>query len=238
MANKQQLDKHGYTVMNDIFTDQETESIIDLIGKADSSSPAFRKSEGLFAIRQCLKEIPGLQTAVFNKKLVSVLKNLFESDYFMIKSIYFDKPEKSNWFVSYHQDLTISVDRKVEVAGFNHWTKKQDQFAVQPPIDILKSIYTIRIHLDPTNEQNGALRVIPGSHINGIRRPETIDLTKENEVICSVPKGGLMIMRPLLLHRSCKTTSELQRRVIHLEFSNTELPPGLGWAERTGYPVV
>jgi ectoine hydroxylase-related dioxygenase (phytanoyl-CoA dioxygenase family) len=103
---------------------------------------------------------------------------------------------------------------------------------VQPPLDTLKQIVTIRIHLDDTDETNGALRVVPGSHQKGIYRPENIDWTHEQEHSCSVPKGGIMIMRPLLLHASSRSTTDRKRRVIHIELSKQELPPPLLWSER------
>ncbi len=110
-------------------------------------------------------------------------------------------------------------------------TIKQNQFAVQPPLEILQNIVTVRIHLDDTDENNGALKVVPKSHAKGIYRPETIDWTVEKEVSCNVPKGGIMLMKPLLLHSSGRTTNNRQRRVIHIEFSNQELPADLNWAE-------
>jgi ectoine hydroxylase-related dioxygenase (phytanoyl-CoA dioxygenase family) len=232
MTNRQQLDDLGFTVLNDIFSDAEIENILSSINSVDTSNPTFRKSDDLFAIRQFLKELPSLQTLVFNDKLKSTIKNLLGDNFFVVKSIYFDKPEKSNWFVSYHQDLTISVDKKADIANYGPWTVKQKQFAVQPPLDILKSIFTIRIHLDKTDENNGALKVVPKSHLKGIYRPETIDWTKETEAICSVPKGGIMLMRPLLLHSSSRTTNNNQRRVIHIELSNADLDAELNWAEK------
>jgi hypothetical protein len=51
------------------------------------------------------------------------------------------------------------------------------------------------------------------------------------EEICRVNSGGIMIMRPLLQHASNRTTSKKRRRVIHIELSNTPLPKGLKWAE-------
>lgn len=151
--------------------------------------------------------------------------------YFVVKSIYFDKPESSNWYVSYHQDLTISVDNKVAREGFIRWTTKYNQFAVQPPVEYLENIFTIRIHLDDTNENNGALKVIPGSHVKGVYRPETIDWASESEKVCDVPLGGIMIMKPLLLHSSGRATNFKRRRFIHIEFADKELPRGMQWAE-------
>ncbi|MOA48013.1 hypothetical protein D3C78_1706990 [compost metagenome] len=40
-----------------------------------------------------------------------------------------------------------------------------------------------------------------------------------------------MIMRPLLLHASNRTTNDNQRRVIHIEFSSENLPKPIQWSE-------
>ena len=233
MESKSTLIKNdGYAIIDNVYSSVEIEKITSKINKADSSKDTFRKSNDLFAVRQFLKEIPETIDAIFNQNLKEIITRLFGKDYFVVKSIYFDKPEQSNWFVSYHQDLTISVDKKVELANYGPWTVKQNQFAVQPPIEVLQNIYTIRIHLDDTDENNGALKVIPGSHLKNIYRPETIDWTKESETVCKVNKGGIMIMKPLLLHSSNRTTNNNKRRVIHIEFSNMKLPQELNWSER------
>lgn len=228
---KDKISIDGFAVIDHVFTDGEVDNLLLAISQADTSRPAFRKTNDLFAIRQFLKEVPATVDLIFNSKLNSIISNLFGDDYFVVKCIYFDKPESSNWFVSYHQDLTISVDKKLDVDGFGPWTTKQNQFAVQPPLGILQDNFTIRIHLDNTNEENGALKVIPGSHLKGIYRPETIDWTLEAETACSVMKGGIMFMKPLLLHSSGRTTNNEKRRVIHLEFSRSSLPGSLQWSE-------
>lgn len=230
--HKNQIADKGFSVISDVFSTEEIEKISQVIQNIDTSKETFRKSEDLFAIRQFLKEIPEVKDLIFNENLKSIIKEIFGENYFTVKSIYFDKPEKSNWYVAYHQDLTISVDKKVEMEKFGPWTTKQNQFAVQPPLDILENIFTIRIHLDDTDENNGALKVVPKSHEKGIYRPETIDWNVETENICSVDKGGVMIMKPLLLHGSNRTTNGKKRRVIHIEFSDRELPEELNWSER------
>ncbi|WP_306454587.1 phytanoyl-CoA dioxygenase family protein [Flavobacterium agri] len=202
------------------------------IASADDAKLTFRRSAGLFAIRQFLKEIPEVATSIFTQKMLILIENIFGNGYFVTKSIYFDKPEQSNWFVAYHQDLTISVKEKIDTQGFGPWTVKQNQFAVQPPIEILEDNFTIRIHLDDTTFENGALKVIENSHCKGIYRAETIDWNLEKETICEVKKGGIMIMRPLLLHASDRTTNDNKRRVIHIEFGKQELPNGLQWSEK------
>jgi len=226
-----QLSAQGFAVINNVFNTAEIDEIIKKIPTTETTNPAFRSTADLFAIRQFLNEVPEIKPLVFNQQLQFIIQQIFGEDYFVAKSIYFDKPAESNWFVAYHQDLTISVDKKIETEGFNRWTVKNNQFSVQPPIEILQRNFTIRIHLDDTNENNGALKVISGSHQKGINRPETIDWSIKKEETRNVDKGGVMIMKPLLLHASSRTTNQQKRRVIHIEFSNCELPDGLEWAE-------
>lgn len=230
--HKSHILEYGFAVINNVFSKQELEEIDTVLQSIDTSKENFRKSEDLFAIRQFLKEVPEIKDLIFNENIRKVVKEIFGEKYFVVKSIYFDKPETSNWYVAYHQDLTISVDKKLELPGFGPWTTKQNQFAVQPPVNVLENIYTIRIHLDDTDENNGALKVIPKSHAKGIYRPETIDWAVETEEICNVEKGGIMLMKPLTLHGSNRTTNGKKRRVIHIEFSDTELPEALQWSER------
>lgn len=229
---KSEIEELGFTTIENIYSTEEVQKIIETINQVDTSKDTFRKSNDLFAIRQFLKEVPETQKLIFNEKLQKVISELFGKNYFVIKSIYFDKPETSNWYVSYHQDLTISVDKKIELDNFKFWTTKQNQFAVQPPIEILENIYTIRIHLDDTDENNGALKVIEKSHLKKIYRPENIDWKTEKETTCNVNKGGIMIMKPLTLHSSSRTTNNKKRRVIHIELSDTNLPNGLNWSEK------
>lgn len=229
--HRQDISSKGYSVINDVFNDEEIGNILDAIRHGESSNPTFRKGAGLFAIRQFLNEIQVAKEIILKSSLKAIIEAIFGKHYFPVKSIYFDKPEQSNWFVSWHQDLTISVNNKAELSGYSNWTVKQNQFAVQPPIEILKDNFTIRIHLDETDKYNGALKVIPGSHHNGIYRHDNIDLVNNKVEICDVRKGGIMIMRPLLMHASDRTTNNEKRRVIHIEFSRFKLPEGINWSE-------
>lgn len=38
-------------------------------------------------------------------------------------------------------------------------------------------------------------------------------------VDCLVPRGGVLVMRPLIVHASSKSQSEAPRRVLHIEYA-------------------
>ncbi len=225
------LEENGFTIIDGIYTSSESNAILQAIASAALPSRYVVDSKELFAIRQFLKRIPGIKSLLLNKTILGLIRELFGNDYFIVKSIYFNKPEKSNWFVAYHQDLTISVKEKADVPGFLNRTSKEGHFTVQLPVALLEKNFTIRIHLDDTNAENGALKVIPGSHKKEIIKQNGFPAIKKEEIICAVRQGGIMIMRPLLLHASSRTQNGKERKVIHIECSNSALPENLSWSE-------
>lgn len=213
MNKIEEVEREGFTIFENIYTYKEVEKLVSIIEKVtnnNSGKSTHIKSIAIFAIRQFLEEIPEALEIIFNKNLKEIIKTNFGENYFVTKSIYFDKPEKSNWFVAYHQDLTISVNKKVETINFENWTTKQNQYAIQPPKYILENNFTIRIHLDKTTKENGALKVVNKSHKKRISRIENLDINHKTESYCEVESGGIMIMKPLLFHASNKqqTTKE------------------------------
>jgi ectoine hydroxylase-related dioxygenase (phytanoyl-CoA dioxygenase family) len=173
-----------------------------------------------------------LKSILFNENLESLVKTI-DPNAFLVKAIYFDKPNDSNWFVSWHQDIPINVNEKIETEGFTSWTNKKGMNAVCPPEEIVKNIFTVRIHLDTTNDKNGALKVIPGSHTKRFTNDEINSIVDvANPSMLEVQEGGIQLMKPLLLHSSSKSTNQKRRRVIHLEFSSNELPGELEWLEK------
>ncbi len=184
-----------------------------------------------FGIRAFLKAHPDLVDILINKQLKLIINQISKGAQ-IIKSIYFDKPPHANWLVNWHQDLTINVEGKTDTIGFKNWRILKDRTIVQAPLSMLENIFTIRVHLDDCTIQNGALRVIPGSHKSGVFdiRHGIGELSMQEEV-CQVKKGGVLVMKPLLLHASRRIENNQNRRVIHIEFSNMSLPQGLEWQE-------
>jgi ectoine hydroxylase-related dioxygenase (phytanoyl-CoA dioxygenase family) len=93
---------------------------------------------------------------------------------------------------------------------------------------------TVRIHLDPTGQENGALRVIAGSHLHGRLSPESIaELTAGGAYTCDCQPGDVLLMSPLILHSSKRSARPDRRRILHFEYAPTDaLDPRLAWHER------
>lgn len=218
----------GFTILNHVFGKKEVNIMKNSLHHYLKEHP----QEEPHAIRNLLDKIPLLSTLIFNSNLKSILRRIDKS-FFLTKAIYFDKSPEANWYVTWHQDMTINVKTKIETEGFSGWTKKEHGYSVVPPEEVLLNTVTVRIHLDDTDEQNGALRIVPGSHNKKLTTDE-IQLITQSSIpfVCAVGMGGIHIMKPLLLHASSKATNQKHRRVLHLEFNTMELPNGLEWAER------
>jgi ectoine hydroxylase-related dioxygenase (phytanoyl-CoA dioxygenase family) len=151
---------------------------------------------------------------------------------FPVRGILFDKVPGANWHVGWHQDQIIPVAERRDVPEFTAWSVKHGVPHVRPPVTVLERMLTLRIHLDDCDAENGALRLIPGSHRRGLLSAKEIEeiVAREEPVVCSARRGDALVMRPLVLHASSPATSPTHRRVIHLEFAAGPLPGGLSWA--------
>jgi hypothetical protein len=204
-----------------------------IISSCLDDSSIKRLSEQLddtqYGQRNLLRELV-IQELARSQEVRRVIASVLGPNCFAVKGILFNKTQKSNWKVPWHQDLTITVQERIEAEGFGPWTIKGGVVNVQPREDVLHGILAIRIHLDANDHQNGPLRVIPGSHKHGRLTTEQIaKLDKSESVECLVPRGGALLMRPLLLHASSACLLPKSRRVIHLEYSSLDLPCGLRW---------
>lgn len=218
-----ELTNDGFEIIEGIYAEKEIAAILQVLEE--------KQVVKQFGVRAFLKSNPELNSLVFNENLLKIISNISKKAQ-LIKSIYFDKPPNANWIVNWHQDLTINVNQKIVTERFKNWRVLKERTVVQPSLTMLENIFTIRIHLDDCTKENGALRVIKNSHQQGVIEVKNgIDHLKNQEVICEVRKGGILLMKPLILHFSKRTENNFNRRVIHLEFCDMELPEGLCWAE-------
>lgn len=221
----------GTAIFPKIYTSKECNRMISIIHKYFRKYPEAKKSNP-YSIRKLLFKVPELKNVIFNRNLHQIIDNL-DTEAFLVKSQYLDKDQDWNWYVSWHQDQTIHLKEKKAISGFHSWTKKEDWFAVIPPQEIARKMFTIRIHLDDTDESNGALKVIPGSHHKIYSADEIQQIVKEKaKQNCAVVKGGGHLLHPHLLHASSENQVEKSRKVIHLEFCSAALPDLLQWSER------
>src|ERR1700761_245313 len=217
---KSKIEQDGFAIVPqclDIATLRSLRAQFD-----DASTP----SRNLFSV-------PYIQALASSPAVRKIAEAVMGDDCFAVRGIFFNKTRASNWKVVWHQDLTVAVRERKEAVGFGPWTTKAGVPHVQPPAAVMAGMLAIRLHVDDSGEDNGPLRVIPGTHCAGRFSSEAIAaVDKTKAVTCTVPAGGAAVMRPLLLHASSESVNAKSRRVVHFEFAAADLPNGLDWHER------
>lgn len=215
---------HGFEVHSNFITRDVVNTIIQEIDSLGFNTP----KHGIRNADKKLKSIKNLTTSTY---LLKKAKQFVQGRPKVVRVIVFDKTPDKNWLVTWHQDKTIAVDTKENIAGWGPWTLKDGINHVQPCVNVLENMVTFRIHLDHADEENGCLKVIPKSHRLGILNKNELNHTVSigEAYSCNAHSGDLLVMRPLLLHSSSKASSPTHRRIVHIEYSCFELPAGLKW---------
>jgi len=159
------------------------------------------------------------------------LKCLVPTGHVAVQCTYFEKSSGRNWLVPLHQDLGIPVAERVDGASLSGWSEKEGAVFVQAPVALLEQLVAVRLHLDRCGASDGPLRVVPGSHTQGVLAPEAAAAVRDvaGECLCEAEVGTALVMRPLLLHASSKSLGTGRRRVLHFLYGPRSLPHGLRW---------
>lgn len=227
----EEIKSNGFAVIPNVLDPAIVASVIDQLGRVPRSSATKQRGQSYFGIRNLLNVAPFVHELADSPYVRSIVERVAGKQAQVVRGIFFDKTPEANWKVAWHQDLTIAVRHKKELVGFKCWSDKAGITHVQPPGFVLEKMLALRLHLDDSTEESGALKVIPGSHRYGRLSSTDIERIKQEtgSITCPVEKGGAFAMRPLLLHSSSVSSASSHRRVIHLEFSSVDLPGGLEW---------
>jgi hypothetical protein len=228
-----QLERDGFVVLPGVF---DGEAVAEMVRELDrvfaaagAEESAIRGEEGLiYAARNVLALWPPAGDAWRRGALPGVLAAALGPGYGLVRALYFDKPPGQSWALPWHKDLTVAVrDNRLPSAHFGKPTRKAGVPHAEAPPDVLGRMLTARVHLDAATEENGPLKVLPGSHRSG----KALELGGEPFTVLA-GAGDVLLMRPLLAHCSGKSRpgSARHRRTLHLEFAaGGELPDGYAW---------
>lgn len=149
-----------------------------------------------------------------------------------VRAILFDKNTLTNWALGWHQDRTICVRERRDVAGFGPWTVKAGLLHVAPPFELLARMVTVRIHLDDVPLDNAPLLIAPGSHRFGLVREDRIEAVVAECGVraCAALAGDVWVYSTPILHASDAAATPGRRRVLQVDYAGLGLPGGLEWS--------
>jgi Phytanoyl-CoA dioxygenase (PhyH) len=228
------IENLGFALVPGVFSAAAMENVARDISAALATeladgSTIYGGSGTVYASRNVLMLWPPAGQAWRQPPLPSILSAMLGQEYGLVRALYFDKPPDQTWALPWHKDLTIAVrDNQVQSSHFRKPTTKAGVPHIEAPVDVLRTMLTCRIHLDEVTEENGPLKVIPGSHRTG----KTLALEADPPETILSRQGDVLLMRPLLAHCSNRSHPDTRqhRRILHLEFAGSpRLPDRFLW---------
>jgi hypothetical protein len=208
----EQIEANGFAIYQDVISANWLNKILeDDIWKSPRSRAGLRHAMRFGPVRDLARssELQELACGVLGPRA------------FPFRATLFDKSPVANWFVAWHQDTALPLRLRIDVPGWSSWSKKEGVTYAHAPAGVLSQVVALRVHLDDSSQDNGPLRILPGTHTLGLLSDNRIrELAQQLLAVeCIVPKGGVVAMRPLLVHSSSKTHSGSARRVLHIEYA-------------------
>jgi len=157
------LDEHGFAIAADVVAPGLRERLLAVFAEATAGRAGNRTGLAHAAVRELARS-----TAVR-----ALVEPVLGPTAFAHRATLFDKTPATNWLVGWHQDLVVPVRERRDVTGFGPWSQKDGTWHVQPPVEVLQRLLAVRIDLDGSDAANGALRVLPGTHLQGVLSPRT-----------------------------------------------------------------
>jgi ectoine hydroxylase-related dioxygenase (phytanoyl-CoA dioxygenase family) len=228
----EEIQERGFAVIEDVVSSQVVDQLRVGLAQAGEREEVHSKG-GIYGIRNLFDVLPACRTLAVSAQVRTGVELVLGQDTFAVRATLFDKIPGANWKLFWHQDTAIAVREPRQVEGFDKFVRKAGIWHVQPPAAILEGMLAVRVHLDDCGPDSGPLRVLAGSHRYGrFDAPSPEKRDDLEEVVCTVCAGGVVLMRPLLLHASAAATAPTHRRVIHIEYAAAPLPGGLEWHAR------
>ncbi len=158
-----------------------------------------------------------------DSRMLAIARSILGNTAFPFRATLFDKSPDANWLVVWHQDTALPLRARTELLGWGPWSVKDGINYAHAPTDALEQVLALRVHLDDSTEENGPLRVLPGTHKLGVLSDEEVErLSRELKADdCLASTGSVLAMRPLLIHSSSKSQTDLPRRVLHIEYAGS-----------------
>lgn len=213
---REAIENDGYAILPGLFSPADFNPI-----REDLAQRSLQRSRA--GVRHALR-LDSVQRIANQLSLTEITRTILGPLAVPYRATLFEKSPTANWLVVWHQDTALPLRERTDTPGWGPWSVKEGVNYAHAPTEPLSQVLALRIHLDDSTTENGPLRVLPRTHNLGVLSDDQIHelSTRIDPVDCTVSQGGIVAMRPLLVHASSKSLNAMPRSVLHIEYAAPE----------------
>lgn len=205
----------GFAFLPNVFAPSEIQSLTNRLD--EEALPRTRAG-----VRHAMRS-PNVARIANTPRMLDISRKILGPAAVPFRATLFEKLRDSNWLVAWHQDTALPLQERREASGWGPWSVKDGVNYAHAPAKALEKVIALRLHLNDSNLDNGPLRVLPATHTKGVFTDnEILSLAAQTESVdCLMAMGGIVAMRPLVIHASSKAQTDNPRRVLHIEYAES-----------------
>ena len=210
------IEENGFAILPRLFSEEYLDRLLQ-----EMNELAPRRSRA--GVRHALG-LPPVAALAREPQMMKLVQGILGPKAFPFRATLFDKSPAANWLVVWHQDTALPLRDRIETPGWGPWSMKDGIHYAHAPASALSQVAALRVSFDDSTAENGPLRILPGTHTLGVLTDDKVGevASQRVPVACIVPKGGLLVMKPLLIHASSRSHSGTPRRVLHIEYAASD----------------
>ena len=129
------ISRDGFALLRGVVTSSELDNLGENIHSVEL------EKLGAAGLRLLLKKSKAVRRFAQSEAMISIAETVLGAASKPVKAIFFDKTAETNWYVTWHQDLTIATKKRIEIEGFGPWSVKQGIPHVQAPALFLSACW-------------------------------------------------------------------------------------------------
>jgi Phytanoyl-CoA dioxygenase (PhyH) len=216
-AQREQLQRDGFAIFPDALNREESALLADAL-----EAPAN------LARRQATAEIlarPAISELAASSGLTVIVREFLGPDAFPFRAALLGQPCAAAWKLDWHQDTSLPMRSLREGQGWGPWLVKAGIVHSQAPAGALADVLSLRLPLRSASPHAAPLRVLPGTHLLGVLDDAELSrlVCQRAALDCVVPRGGVLALKPLLVHAPGEHPSPVPPRMLVIDYATPAL---------------
>ena len=216
-AQREQLQRDGFAIFHDALG-REQSAQLSAAFELPPQPQFAHAAAGILAA-------PAISRFAAAPSLTTIVREFLGSDVFPFRAFLFGTPHGAIWNADWHQDVSLPMCLLREDPGWGPWLVKAGIVHAHAPASALDRVLSLRLPLRSVSHQRAQWRVLPGTHLLGVLDDSELSrLVRERPAVaCAIPEGGVLALKPLLVHAADEQASPVSSPVLVIDYATPAL---------------